>query len=507
MNRQERRAQKQKQAAEARKLQQQLRRQSLSPDALLKAGDRFLQLRKWNDAIDSYQQVLAAEDQLNPESLSLAHERIAYALSNIGKVRQALSALQRAIALTPERSGPHKNIAALYNNLHKTELALPHLERASQTLKDDPDLHYLTAECHRRLKDRKAAIAEYAKAINLYGSQNQDAHRLIKLGRSLAYCGQTAPARDCFKTAITLRPDIPGGYMELSALLERDGEIQPAITACRKALSLMPQHPTSLSRLAGLMAQQGRLSKAAWAYRRLQHLFPGDHATAHLLAAVSEKKTPEIADEDYVRDLFDDYADRFDDHLVNGLGYQTPQLLQQLLADHLPDTPQWNMLDLGCGTGLCGPLIKPAAKKLTGIDLSQGMLDKAAARDVYDRLTLCDALAALEDEYHSLDLCLSADVFVYIGDLSAIFAACVHALRSGGLFAFSVEKTDHEGFHLDITGRYQHSDSYIHDLAQQYNFTILRQNEDILRYENKKPVAGTLYLMTPANNDLSHPAA
>ncbi len=54
------------------------------------------------------------------------------------------------------------------------------------------------------------------------------------------------------------------------------------------------------------------------------------------------------------------------------------------------------VLDAGCGTGLCAPWLVPYAHRLVGVDLSQAMLDKAAARACYDELAKADLVAFLQ---------------------------------------------------------------------------------------------------------------
>src|SRR5205823_1798095 len=111
--------------------------------------------------------------------------------------------------------------------------------------------------------------------------------------------------------------------------------------------------------------------------------------------------------------LFDGYAEKFDEHLTGQLRYRCPELLHEAVARLNPGAGL-NVLDLGCGTGLCGPLFRPLAATLTGVDLSPGMIDKARRRGVYDRLDLEDLVTALRRAPGAVDLLLAADVLVYV---------------------------------------------------------------------------------------------
>ena len=77
--------------------------------------------------------------------------------------------------------------------------------------------------------------------------------------------------------------------------------------------------------------------------------------------------------------LFDRYADTFEQSL-SGLGYQGPVLIAKLLqASGFAPRKQLNILDAGCGTGLCAPALLPYAARLTGVDLSPAMVERLAS--------------------------------------------------------------------------------------------------------------------------------
>ena len=105
---------------------------------------------------------------------------------------------------------------------------------------------------------------------------------------------------------------------------------------------------------------------------------------------------------------------------------------------------------------------------LAGVDLSAAMIAKARERGLYDRLEVGDALAMLGFEPpESFDLIVAADALVYFGDLAPLFAAVAAALSSDGLFAFSVETCEDDGFKLEPTMRFAHSRSYVETTASE----------------------------------------
>ena len=161
----------------------------------------------------------------------------------------------------------------------------------------------------------------------------------------------------------------------------------------------------------------------------------------------------------YVRALFDGYAPRFERHLVEGLGYVGPELVRAAL----PQDPGRfaAAFDLGCGTGLMGAAIRDRIDHLTGIDLSPGMLALARAkawqgRPLYDRLAEGDLSAFLAGQAGgSADLCLAADVLIYVADLGPVLAQIGRVQRPGGIAAFTVQSHGATGTALGPDGRYR----------------------------------------------------
>ena len=184
--------------------------------------------------------------------------------------------------------------------------------------------------------------------------------------------------------------------------------------------------------------------------------------------------------------------------MVGLLGYRAHIVLVEELLRLMPFIPLRrksfkSALDLGCGTGLCGPLVKPHAAHLAGVDLSAAMLDKARALGVYDSLSHSDLSAYLAQitAQAQHDLVLSADVFIYVGALEAVFAGVARALETGGVFCFSVEKaSDAVGWQLTPGMRYAHSARYLRALAAQHGFDVLQMLAHAIRHDQRRAIDG-----------------
>jgi len=148
------------------------------------------------------------------------------------------------------------------------------------------------------------------------------------------------------------------------------------------------------------------------------------------------------------------------------------------------------VLDLGCGTGLCGAAFRKRASRLDGIDLSPAMLAKARERDIYDHLEVADLEAALAAPGPRYDLILAADTLVYLGDLAPALAGVARRLRPQGYFLFTTEAKDGVGFELGPKRRWRHSQAYIREQAAKAGLSIAGLVAASPRTEANRPVPG-----------------
>jgi predicted TPR repeat methyltransferase len=206
------------------------------------------------------------------------------------------------------------------------------------------------------------------------------------------------------------------------------------------------------------LEKAGDIDAAVAAWAEVLALDPADRAGAGVrLAALGRGEAPSKAPDAYVALLFDQHADAFDDILVGKLGYRAPDLararVDQVAPGHRP-----RMLDLGCGTGLAGIAFADMTDRITGVDLSERMLEQTDARELYNALYLGEAVAFLtaeategeEDEDTDFDspwdLIVATDVLPYLGDPGPLFAGCARHSAPGALLAFTTETLSDEAF-------------------------------------------------------------
>jgi len=347
------------------------------------------------------------------------------------------------------------------------------------------------------------ALAPLKRAAALSPS---DAGVHINLGKILLDLGRNDEAEASFRRALKIRPDIAEAHTNLGSLLMGMSRLDEAEACYRKALSLNPNYADAYGNLGSVLYRQGKLDAALACFQQQIRLSPENGQAKHIIAAITGKST-ERAPDQYVEKVFDDFAAKFDTHLQQVLKYAAPEQMVALVTKHsTPPAEKWRVLDLGCGTGLVGFAVAPFARQLVGVDLSGKMLEKARARNLYQRLERTDLLTMMRAEKAaSYDVIFAADVFVYIGKLDEIVSEIKRLLCPGGYVAFSIETLEPssneeanqgnlQDYQLNNTGRYAQSIDYITRLAAINGFQTLEVEATQIRKEEGKPVKGYLVL-------------
>jgi predicted TPR repeat methyltransferase len=331
----------------------------------------------------------------------------------------------------------------------------------------------------------------------------------INLGNALKAPGNLEGAMQNYLRAISLNADSPEAHFNLAVTLVAAGRLEEAVAEYRRVLELRPDYAEAYGLLGAVLVIQGEHEAAQECYRQQVALDSENLTAQHLLASLSGVTT-ESAPADYVERLFDHYADGFDAHLQQ-LHYETPEKLLGLIVRHaLPGDKKWRVLDLGCGTGLVGAAIAPFARQMVGVDLSAGMLERARALNLYQRLEHQDLLMMMRGEpSSSYDVIIAADVLIYLGRIDEMMIEAKRLLVPGGVFAFSIEAIDSGiaaqlgkdkqlGYRLEKSGRYSHSIDYIDNLLSSNGFEKMEMVATSLRMERGVPIEGYLIVLRNA---------
>jgi predicted TPR repeat methyltransferase len=369
-----------------------------------------------------------------------------------GRYGEARSCFEAALVLAPGRASVLANLGTTHFRLGQWREAIPPLQQTTAADPNQPDAWACLGLAH-------VALAQWQAAA-------------IPLARALA-----------------LEPQRAGLWLVYGQCRLRLGQVEPALQAFDRAVAMDPNLAEAWSERGSLLRELQRLEEAAECFERAITLGADPDLHRYYLASVRGARGPATPPRGYVEALFDDYADEFQAHLVEKLRYQAHEsLLRPLLQ---AGRRYRAVLDLGCGSGLCGPLIQPLADAIDGVDLSRVMLQRAGELGVYRELLHADLVSFLTETTRSADLVLAADVFIYVGELSAVFESVRRILEPAGCFAFTVELLpEGQDVRLLPSLRYAHSESYVRRLAQTHGFKLRQLFTAPLRYDQLKPVQG-----------------
>ncbi len=263
---------------------------------------------------------------------------------------------------------------------------------------------------------------------------------------------------------------------------------------------MLAQRPHDAALLRGRLRAllgSGEQSLAIEDARMLIALEP-DSSINLFYAELAQGKTPATQPAAMIEGLFNDYAARYDKHLVVDMKYQLPNEVAQAILQWHPDRKS-DILDLGCGTGLLGACLGPIEGVLVGVDLSKDMLEQASKHGVYDRFHVVNVLDALQatpaDLYHVI---VALEVLIYVGSLDSVIPNAFRVLLPGGRFVFSCEyfpeneRLSEKHYALQNTFRFTHQLSYVEKLLNLAGFVEIEVRDLCIRYEAGKPVTGFL---------------
>ena len=423
----------------------------LSLDEAVALANQLQRDKRLDEADALYRAVLEVAPQ-HADALHfsgvLAHRR--------GHNDQAVALIEQSLALAPDRVDCHNNLGIVLQSSGRLD----------------------------------AAISAYRRAIAL-DPRHANAHS--NLGVLLRASGHPLDAEAAYRTAIELDPGHADAYTNLGILLNGLKRAEEAVACFCKAITLRPRHPDARRLLALAYCTLGDVDAAAGIFDEWLDEEPDSPVALHMRAACTGRDVPARASSAFVEQTFDGFAASFESKLQK-LSYRAPALVAAMLEDAgLEPGARLDVLDAGCGTGLCGPLIVPYAARLVGVDLSGGMLAHARDKGVYHTLVKAELTGFLRDHAGAFDLIVSADTLVYFGPLDEVFACAAHALRPGGLLVCTLEALaaggDAADHRLELHGRYSHAEPYVERVLGSAGLRAEIAHAE-LRLEAGIPVAG-----------------
>jgi predicted TPR repeat methyltransferase len=429
--------------------------------------------------------------KMQPTFAEAWYER-AFCLHSLNQIDAALEAYDQVIALKADH-------ARALNNRGHALLSLRRYEEAQQSVEAALQLSPQLAEAHYHLGLIHEQADRYIDALTCFQNTNQlnPTHSQALVHQAFAMQKLKRLPHACIAVldrALGLEPNNLPMIAARGGMLMGLKQTEEALRDYQSALAINPSNPKFHTNCGEALVLLDRAEDAKQAFHRALELGGNASYLQYALASLGDYALPTAAPKQYVVDLFDGYAHRFDEHLQTALKYESPRLLTQIILA-ATDRQDLSVLDLGCGTGLCGPLLRPRAQTMVGVDLSPNMLEMAGLRACYDSLVCSDIVDFLQTQTAKFDCVISTDVFIYVGDLTETFAYTTAALNAGGLFAFTVESTDAADVELRSSRRFAHSKSYLLNLAEKHGYETVAMQPSVIRQEGGEDLHGFLVLL------------
>lgn len=522
------------------------------PEALHFLGLSYAQLGD----IDSAILYLLRAQAINPTDPSLLNN-LANAYKKNNQFDIAISYYLNAIKLKPKYAQAHNNLATIYALQNKYQEALLHYKKAVHASPDFSAAHFNLGLLLLQNNQLTAAKIQFNNVLSLNPEHleawfylgvlyleehfleeaehafhqvlEQDCEHvqaITNLGVIALKREQNQLAVDYFTKALALDTDhtearnnlaatfmhhdrFENALMHYDVLLKKDpqnieylynsGVAQMALGHLNEAslffddiLNSHSNHSPSLNNRAAIYLKMEQKEKAREYLERALIINPMDTVTKHMLNAI--KGNPEaITSPEYAQNLFNNYALYYDQHMKGQLNYTIPHHIGRII--HTLELTQVNhTLDLGCGTGLTGVVLREISKQLTGVDIAAKMLTHAKEKGIYDTLIESDLNNFLTQTKEHYDLAVAADVLPYFGDLSTLFESINQHLTTGGYFIFTSEISASNPWNLQTSARFSHHPDYIKTLANAHHFQLVHQEKVPARMHNQTPLEVMLYV-------------
>lgn len=406
-----------------------------------------------------------------------------------GRLLQAEKGYLKVLKQKPDWGQVLNALGTVYLDQSQLEKAKIVFEKAANLRPPYISACYNLARLKQRENDHKSALTIYKTIL-----KEQPDYGVVWNNLGVAYreTGDRDKAITCFQKAVNFTPDMAEAWNNLGVAQDERGMAKEASMSYEKAIHIQPDYTSAHFNLGGCLQKLKQSKEAEEHYKKVLEINPDDEPAKFMLQSLgTTSTTPQAAPVEHVRRIFDQCAGTFEKILLEDLEYKTPELLFKLVQPHL--TNDINVLDLGCGTGLGAQLYRPFAKHLIGVDVSSKMLDKAGEKRIYDQLEIFDILQDWNFP-HNFDLIYSSDVFVYFGDLDRVIGSISLHLVCGGTIAFSVEKLEENNmdYRLHSSGRYSHSENYIHNCLTQHGLQVIESADSVIRKQSGNQVKGLL---------------
>jgi predicted TPR repeat methyltransferase len=405
-----------------------------------------------------------------------------------GELTPAEQGYRRVLQKNPEQPDALHLLGIILYQLGDSTAAIKSIRHSLAVEPSQPRAWNNLGNVYAAVERWEDAVQSYGQAIALKTDYAEAHHNLAHV---LAELGRADEAIAGYRSAIALKPEDASSHVSLASLFATLDRPESAIVEYRAGLDRDPRSIPAHAGLGSVLRKLERLDEARAVYDDWLTFDPDSPIAEHLRATCAREDAPERASDEYVRAAFDGIAYQFDE-VLGRLDYRVPDLIAEAMEGYVGREArgELDILDLGCGTGLCARRLKSHARWLMGVDLSPNMLAQAREKNVYDELVEEELTRFLQRCTSDYDVIVSGDTLVYMGDLGPVFPAVARALRAGGTLLFTLEAGCDDRYRLNVSGRYVHSPSYVRHALTEAGLQLIGLEEAVLREEGGRSVPG-----------------
>ncbi len=509
-------------------MQKALHHNPTDPSLYNNLANAYRNIGEYEKAVVHYQKAIQLDS-----GYAQAHNNLAavYALQN--QYNKALKHYKQAVHAQPDFAAAHFNLGLLLLKHNEFTAAKTQFKNVLALNPAHSEALFLTAVLcleNNQLKEAKDAFQkvleqnpEQLEAMTNLGvialKEEKSQQAIDYFSSVLAINNEHIDARNNLASTFMHHDRFENALMHYDVLLQKEpdnveyhynsgvaqmalGHLNEAIGHFEHILRLNETHFPALNNLAAIYIRLNDKPKARDMLEKAVAANPEDSASRHMLRALTGRETTNtIYSPEYACNLFDNYAVYYDQHMQGQLNYSVPQHIAKLLHQ-LQLNALNHCLDLGCGTGLSGIVMRESCQTLTGVDISKKMLAQANEKQIYDQLIEAELIQYLQQNDTRYELIVAADVLPYLGELETLFRVLTPRLTSQGLFVFTAEISIEKPWQLQETARYSHQPEYIQSLCNQFGFTIIHQEQISARLHEQTDLAVILYACRKKNEEI-----
>ncbi len=449
------------------------------------AGASYAQLGRYDEALESFAKAIA----INPNSAE-ASNNLGNIFKEKGYLEKAIEAYKSALQLKPDYTEAFYNLGNAYKEMRNWTEAVKTYNEAITLNPNYAEAFYNMGLVQSDMGDLDAAIASYNSAIR---SNPNFGAAFNNKGNALLDKGKIEKAVESYQESVRLSPRDAEAWNNLGVALSILNNPRAAIESFNAALKINPTYKKSLFNLGKNLKAIGEIAEAEKCFETVVKLDSKDALGAELqLASIGKKSIPSKTPKQFMENFYRKRAKIWDSQTLEQ--YSGHLLIASAFGQ--ANIKKGNIiLDLGCGTGSLAGFLRPYAKSLIGVDLSNDMLAYAEQSKLYDSLVEADIEFFLTEKLGHYNVVVAAAIFIHFLDLENIFLKIANSLKRNGKLIFTVFESLQEDKCLNDFLMYSHSDKYISNLATCLGFNIIHRDRGIHEYLDEKPIYALAYVL------------